>query len=179
MNSYFEENKYKLLNALLPLMPESQSYDTKIDGLLIVKRDKPVQSEVCLQQPVLIFSVQGEKRYAAGSEIIDYKQGQIVFQGAPMPCSSYVLKADKETPYVAMVLSVNMQLMTEVIYFLDDVDTSAMINSYSSLGRIEAGSELVDSFIRLAELLNKSNNDIKVLSPLMIKEIYYFFNHKW
>lgn len=91
-----------------------------------------------------------------------------------MPCSSYVLKADKETPYVAMVLSVNMQLMTEVIYFLDDVDTSAMTHSYSSLGRIEAGSELVDSFIRLAELLNKSNNDIKVLSPLMIKEIYYF-----
>ena len=95
MNINFEENKYKLLNALLPLMPESQSYDTKIDGLLIVKRDNPFKSEVCLQQPILIFSVQGEKRYAAGSEIIDYKQGQIVFQGAPMPCSSYVLKSDK------------------------------------------------------------------------------------
>lgn len=174
MNSYFEENKHKLLYALLPLMPESQSYDTKIDGLLIVKRDNPVQSEVCLQQPILIFSVQGEKRYAAGSEIIDYMQGQIVFQGAPMPCSSYVLKATKEKPYVAMVLAVDMQLMTEVIYSLDDVDTSAITQSYSSLGRIEADKELVDSFIRLAELLNKSDNDIKVLSPLMIKEIYYF-----
>ena len=48
MNSYFEENKHKLLDALLPLMPESQSYNTKIDGLLIVKRDNPVsQKYVC------------------------------------------------------------------------------------------------------------------------------------
>lgn len=173
MNSYFKENKHKLLNALLPLMPESYSYDTKVDGLIIVKRDNPVQSEVCLQQPIFIFSVQGEKRYAAGNEVIDYKEGQIVFQGAPMPCSSYVLKADKETPYVAMVLAVNMQLITEVIYAFDNIDTSSMTHSYSSLGRIDAGRELVESFIRLAELLSKSDNDIKVLSPLIIKEIYY------
>lgn len=174
MNSYFEENKHKLLDALLPLMPDSLSYNTKIDNLIIVKRDKPVQSETCLQQPVLIFSIQGEKRYAAGSEIIDYKQGQIVFQGAAMPCSSYVLKATEKTPYVAIVLAVDMHIMSEVIYSLDDIDTSAMIHSYSSLGKIDAGRELVDSFIRLADLLNKSDNDIKVLSPLIIKEIYYF-----
>ncbi|MDE7314485.1 MAG: AraC family transcriptional regulator, partial [Mucispirillum sp.] len=148
MNIYFEENKHKLLNALLPLMPESQSYDTKIDGLLIVRRDNPVQSEVCLQQPVLIFSIQGEKRYAAGSEIIDYKQGQIVFQGAPIPCSSYVLKASRETPYVAMVLAVNIQLMTEIIHLLDNMDVSSVTHSYSRLGRVEAGSELIESFIR-------------------------------
>ena len=73
-----------------------------------------------------------------------------------------------------MVLAVNIQLMTEIIYSLDNMDTSAVTHSYSSLGRVEAGSELVDSFIRLADLLNKSDNDIKVLSPLMIKEIYYF-----
>ncbi len=174
VENYFEANKHRLLEALLPLMPESKSYNTNIDGLLIVKRDNPVQSEVCLQQPILIFSVQGEKRYAAGSEIIDYKQGQIVFQGAPMPCSSYVLKANKETPYVAMVLTVNMQLMTEVIHLLDNVDTSAITQSYSSLGRIDAGRELVECFIRLANLLSMSDNDMKVLSPLIIKEIYYF-----
>ena len=174
MNSYFEKNKYKLLDKLLPLMPESKSYTTNIDGLLIVKRDAPFQSEVCLQQPLLIFSVQGEKRYSAGSEIIDYKQGQIVFQGTPMPCSSYVLKASKEIPYIAMVFAVNMQLMTEVIYSLDNVDISSMTHAYSSLGKIEAGNDIIDSFIRLADLLNKSYNDIKVLSPLMLKEMYYF-----
>ena len=174
MNSYFEKNKYKLLDKLLTLMPESKSYTTNIDGLLIVKRDAPFQSEVCLQQPLLIFSVQGEKRYSAGSEIIDYKQGQIVFQGTPMPCSSYVLKASKEIPYIAMVFAVNMQLMTEVIYSLDNVDISSMTHAYSSLGKIEAGNDIIDSFIRLADLLNKSYNDIKVLSPLMLKEMYYF-----
>ena len=52
-----------------------------------------------------------------------------------MPCSSYVLKASKEIPYIAMVFAVNMQLMTEVIYSLDNVDISSMTHAYSSLGK--------------------------------------------
>ena len=62
-----------------------------------------------------------------------------------------------------MVFAVNMQLMTEVIYSLDNVDISSMTHAYSSLGKIEAGNDIIDSFIRLADLLNKSYNDIKVL----------------
>ena len=87
MNEYFKEKQQDLLNTLLPLLPEPNANNTLIDGVLIVKREATMHSEVCLQQPVFIFSVQGEKRYNAGSEIIDYKQGEIVFQGAPMPCS--------------------------------------------------------------------------------------------
>ena len=34
MDNYFEENKKLLIDALLPLMPESKSYDTLVDGLL-------------------------------------------------------------------------------------------------------------------------------------------------
>ena len=174
MNSFFLENKEKLLNELLPLMPEPVSYNTLVDGLMIVRRDTPVMSEVCMQQPIFIFSVQGEKRYAAGSKVIDYHEGQIVFQGAPMPSSSYVLKASKEYPYIAMILSVDMQIMSELIYSLENVDTSIINHAYSSLGMIDATYELVESFLRLAHLLNTNESDIKILSPLIIKEIYYY-----
>lgn len=174
MNSFFLENKEKLLHELLPLMPEPVSYNTLVDGLMIVRRDTPVMSEVCMQQPIFIFSVQGEKRYAAGSKVIDYHEGQIVFQGAPMPSSSYVLKASKEYPYIAMILSVDMQIMSELIYSLENVDTSIINHAYSSLGMIDATDELIDSFLRLAHLLNADESDIKILSPLIIKEIYYY-----
>lgn len=174
MTNYFKEKKQDLLNALLPLMPESKSYDTLVDGLLIVKREQTIESEVCLQQPIFIFSVQGQKRYAAGSEVIDYRQGQIVFQGAPMPCSSYVLKASVEEPYVAMVLTLNMQILTELIYASEDINSSYINQSYSSLGVIDVSDDLVDCFLRLAKLLNQNSNDIKILSPLIIKEIYYY-----
>lgn len=173
MNNYFEENKNLLIDALLPLMPEPKSYNTSVDGLLIVKRDQPIESEVCLQQPIFIFSVQGEKRYAAGSEVIDYRQGQIVFQGAPMPCSSYVLKASESEPYIAVVLAINMQILTELIYSSEEFDSSCISQSYSSLGVIDVTDDLVDCFLRLAKLLNKSSDDIKILSPLIVKEIYY------
>ena len=174
MTNYFKEKKQDLLNALLPLMPESKSYDTLVDGLLIVKREQTIESEVCLQQPIFIFSVQGQKRYAAGSEVIDYRQGQIVFQGAPMPCSSYVLKASVEEPYVAMVLTLNMQILTELIYASEDINSSYIHQSYSSLGVIDVSDDLVDCFLRLAKLLNQNSNDIKILSPLIIKEMYYY-----
>lgn len=174
MNNYFEENKKLIIDALLPLMPESKSYDTLVDGLLIVKRDQPIESEVCLQQPIFIFSVQGEKRYAAGSEVIDYRQGQIVFQGAPMPCSSYVLKASESEPYIAMVLAINMQILTELMYSSEEFDSSCINQSYSSLGVIDVTDDLVDCFLRLAKLLNKSSDDIKIVAPLIIKEIYYY-----
>lgn len=174
MKSYFEEKKQSILDALLPLMPESKSYDTLVDGLLIVKREQPIESEVCLQQPIFIFSIQGEKRYAAGSEVIDYRAGQIVFQGAPMPCSSYVLKASENEPYVAIVLALNMQILTELIYASEEFDSSFINQSYSSLGVIDITDDLTDCFLRLAKLLNKKNDDIKILSPLIIKEIYYY-----
>lgn len=174
MNEYFKEKQQDLLNSLLPLLPEPNANNTLIDGVLIVKREAAMHSEVCLQQPVFIFSVQGEKRYNAGSEIIDYRQGEIVFQGAPMPCSSYVLKASKEYPYVAIVLTVNMHIMSELIYTFEDIDTTAIYQSFSSLGKIDVTNELVDSFIRLANLLNKDENDIKIISPLIVKEIYYY-----
>ena len=174
MTNYFKEKKQDLLNALLPLMSESKSYDTLVDGLLIVKREQTIESEVCLQQPIFIFSVQGQKRYAAGSEVIDYRQGQIVFQGAPMPCSSYVLKASVEEPYVAMVLTLNMQILTELIYASEDINSSYINQSYSSLGVIDVSDDLVDCFLRLAKLLNQNSNDIKILSPLIIKEMYYY-----
>ena len=174
MTNYFKEKKQDLLNALLPLMPESKSYDTLVDGLLTVKREQTIESEVCLQQPIFIFSVQGQKRYAAGSEVIDYRQGQIVFQGAPMPCSSYVLKASVEEPYVAMVLTLNMQILTELIYASEDINSSYINQSYSSLGVIDVSDDLVDCFLRLAKLLNQNSNDIKILSPLIIKEMYYY-----
>lgn len=174
MSKYFEDNKKLFLDALLPLMPESKSYNTLVDDLLIVKREQPIESEVCLQQPIFIFSVQGEKRYAAGSEVIDYKAGQIVFQGAPMPCSSYVLKASVEEPYVAIVLALNMQVLTELIYSSEEFDSTCISQSYSSLGVIDVSDDLVDSFLRLSKLLNKSSDDVKILSPLIIKEIYYY-----
>lgn len=174
MSKYFEEKQQSILDALLPLMPESKSYDTLVDGLLIVKREQPIESEICLQQPIFIFSIQGEKRYAAGSEVIDYREGQIVFQGAPMPCSSYVLKASENEPYVAIVLALNMQILTELIYASEKFDSSFINQSYSSLGVIDITDDLTDCFLRLAKLLNKKNDDIKILSPLIIKEIYYY-----
>lgn len=174
MSSYFNSKQKDILDALLPLMPEPKSYDTQVDGLLIVKREQTMQSEMCLQQPIIIFSVQGEKRYSAGSEVIDYIQGQIVFQGAPMPCSSYVLKASVEKPYVAIVLAIDMHILTEVIYSFPDIDTSLINQSYSSLGKIDVSDDLVDVFLRLSKLLSKSSDEIKFLSPLIIKEIYYY-----
>ena len=116
MNSCFLENKEKLLNELLPLMPEPVSYNTLIDGLMIVRRDTHAVSEVCMQQPVFLFSVQGEKRYAAGSKVIDYNEGQIVFQGAPMPSSSYVLKASKSA--FLYIFNVPSLFLFEIFYFV-------------------------------------------------------------
>ncbi len=173
MGNYFQENKNKFLEALMPLMPEATTYDTGIDGLIIAKRDTTKVSEICLQQPIFIFSVQGEKRYAVGSKVIDYHEGQVVFQGTPMASSSYVLKASKDEPYVAMVLTIDMQIMSELILLIDDVDTSLVTQSVSSLSMLDATDEIVDSFLRLANLLNKDERDQKVLSPLIIKEIYY------
>lgn len=174
MNSYFDDTKHKLLDILLPLMVEPNIYNTKIDDLKIVMRDKMIQSEISMEQPLLIFSVQGEKKIFAGSEVIEYHQGNIVFQGAPLPCSSCVLKATNKEPYVAMILNINKQLMGEIIYSLDDLHTETITHSYSSLGKTDASPDLIDSFLRLAKLLKMNDEDISMLSPLIIKEIYYF-----
>lgn len=174
LNSCFDENKHKFLDTLLPLMPEPNSYKTKVDGLVIVKRESMIHSGISMQQPVLIFSVQGEKKIFAGSEVIEYCQGNIVFQGAPLPCSSCVMKATNEEPYVAMILSIDRKLMSEIIYSLDNLYTESITHSYSSLGKIEASTNLTDCFLRLAGLLKMDDNDIKVLAPLIIREIYYF-----
>lgn len=168
---YNDEIKHEILESLLKYNPKSISVDTHIKGLRIARRDEPVASEVCLQNPVIIFPVQGVKRYIVNTKIYDYHEGQVMLIGVDMPSSSYVVQASPEKPYVSMIIAIDMFIVSELYRELGDINFN-LNQTYSCIECIDINYELLDAFKRLAKLLNNPH-DSKIIAPMIIKEIHY------
>lgn len=168
---YNDKVKNEILECLLAYNPNSVSVDTHINGFRIARRDFPVASEVCLQNPVIIFPVQCVKRYIVDTHTYNYHEGQIMLIGVDMPSSSYVVEASKEKPYVSMIIQIDMFIIAELYRELGDIACN-LDNTYSGISCIDINEELLYSFKRLATLLNNAN-DSKIIAPMIIREIHY------
>lgn len=172
MDKIFDENiKNEILKNLLQYNIHPVSVDTHINGLRIARRDSPAVSEICLQNPVVIFTVQGAKRYIVDTNIYDYHEGQVMLIGVDMPSSSYVVEASETKPYLSMIITIDMFLISELYEEFESLDFN-LDAAYSGIECIDINEELLDAFKRLAKVLNEPN-DSKIIGPMIIKEIHY------
>lgn len=168
---YNDDIKNEILKHLLQYNTYPVSVDTHINGFRIARRDSPEASEICLQNPVIIFPVQGTKRYIVNSSIYDYHEGQVMLIGVDMPSSSYVVEASKTKPYISMIIKIDMFLISELYKEFSSLDIN-LDDVYNGVECIDINEELLDAFKRLAKTLNEPN-DSKIIAPMIIKEIHY------
>ena len=125
----------------------------------------------CFYNPTCILVLQGLKHMLYGNENIVYTKGQYVVSCTDIPVSSRVAEASEDKPFVVLILELDSNIISNLI--LETKLPQAVDNKEKALAIADTDAELLDSFYRLAQLIEKPESEQKIMSPIIIKEIYY------
>ncbi|MDV2997957.1 MAG: HTH-type transcriptional activator RhaS [Chroococcidiopsis sp. SAG 2025] len=130
--------------------------------------------------PMLAIVVQGKKGAALGEEIYRYGEAQYLVVSVDQPISGFIIEATPDRPYLGFKLELDPRELCEIIA----VQTNALAKPLRMriAGKKEtsvrgffvstADVSLLDCALRLTRLLD-TPQDIPILAPMMIREIYY------
>jgi AraC-like DNA-binding protein len=158
-----------LKEKLLRWMPESGRYPTAIEGLTIVRRDEANQPENCFYKPLVAVIVQGFKRSVIGSDEYRYGENHCLVTGVDMPSVNHVTVASPEHPFLGLSLTLDKYLITQLA---TEIPPRLGNGSYKGMAVADVDPDVLDAFLRLAELLDKPEQ-ILILAPMIIREIHY------
>src|SRR5208337_180744 len=160
-----------LKEKLLRWMPGTGDYPTAIEGFTIFRRDEANQPENCFYKPLVAVIVQGFKRSIIGSEEYRYGENHCLVTGVDIPSVNYVTVASPEHPFLGLSLSLDKLLTTQLAA---EIPPSSRLGngSYKGMAVAEVDPDVLDAFLRLAELLEKPEQ-IRILAPMIVREIHY------
>ena len=121
--------------------------------------------------PTFAILVQGKKELLLNEEIYRYGAAQYLVVSVDLPLSAFITEASPDKPYLGFKLNLNSHQLCDLI-----TQTSAIQrqqeNAVRGLFVSTIDIPLLDCVLRLTKLLD-TPQDIPILAPLMIREIYY------
>jgi AraC-like DNA-binding protein len=158
-----------LKEKLLRWMPSPGRYPTAIEGFMISRRHDAKELENCVYKPLVAVVLQGSKRSVIGSEEYRYGENHCLVIGVDVPSANHVIVASPEKPFLAVTLDLDKYLITQLAA---EIPPKPGNGSYKGMAVAEVDPDVLDAFLRLAELLDKPEQ-IPVLAPMIIREIHY------
>lgn len=169
------EEKLEQLERLRSLMlrhaPQEGDNATPIPGMLLYRRSEPTECTSAAYQPRLILYVQGQKRVVLGGEIHINHPGNLMLTAVDLPVVSQVTQASAKEPTLALLMELRLDLVREILA-REEVAVSPATAGIRGLQQIAAGPELLGSFVRLIELLDRPE-EIGFLHNLIERELHY------
>ncbi len=162
----------RLKEKVLHFMKESGVSETGIPGLSVSCRMAHEVVENSLYRPCIGVMLQGKKKSIIGTAEYTYGEGQCLVVGVDVPSSFYVVEGTEEHPFLCLSLEVDRFMLTRLAA---EVPSSALADQEGDLSGVSVAPvdiAVLDAFLRLADLLDKPEQ-ISVLAPMIIREIYY------
>jgi hypothetical protein len=122
--------------------------------------------------PIFAILLQGKKQVLLGEETYSYGASQSLVVSVDLPISGFVVEATPEQPYLGLKLDLDVRQLCDIITAQTKSSTSKPGNSVRGLFVSTADNTLLDCALRLIKLLD-TPQDIPILAPLIIHEIYY------
>jgi AraC-like DNA-binding protein len=130
---------------------------------------------VCLHgvsTPIFAILLQGKKQALLGEETYSYGASQYLVVSVDLPVSGFVVEATPEQPFLGFKLDLDLRQLCDLITAQPKSSASKQENSVRGLFVSTADTTLLDCALRLTKLLD-TPQDIPILAPLIIHEIYY------
>jgi len=142
----------------------------KLPGLSIFRRDAVSDFEAFIYEPIICLVLQGSKVTYIGDQAVKLQPGDAMLVSHDLPVTSQIIEASVETPYLAIILSLDLELVRSLY---DQVaDAPIRDRQARSLASGPADTSWLTPLIRYMEL--KGNPlDAKVLGPSILREIHY------
>jgi AraC-like DNA-binding protein len=168
-------NQCKELAALLTRHTDSKGngfHKTNIDKLEFTRESSVSAALPVLCEPILGIIVQGKKAALLGEETYRYGAAQYLAISVDLPISGFVVEATPDKPYLGFKLNLDPRQLCDIITAQTRSNASKKENSVRGLFVSNADAPLLDCALRLTRLLD-TPQDIPILAPMIIREIYY------
>ncbi|MEH2374894.1 AraC family transcriptional regulator [Nostoc sp.] len=123
-------------------------------------------------EPIFAILVQGKKEALLGEETYRYGAGQYLVVSVDLPLSAFILEATPDQPYLGFKLNLDPRQLCDIITAQTSVIEGKKKNSIRGLFVSTVDTPLLDCAMRLTRLLD-TPQDIPILAPMIIREIYY------
>ena len=140
-------------------------------GLLILSHQQPSDHLAQVYDPVVCVVLQGAKETSTTERSHPIRAGQFLIVTHDMPVVSRITHASPQEPYLALIASLDREVLTDLQHHARSTPVSDDHDPYA-LRVGDADIELVDAFSRHLRAL-ESPDDADVLAPLAIREIHY------
>lgn len=168
-----EEQKNELISLLTKYCYKEELQTTPIKGLKFFKLSEPSNKFPVVYNPSICIIVQGKKTVMLEQEIYQYSVSDYLAISVDLPLVSQVTKATKQKPYLCLQIDIDLHLLSELIVQMDKKhDTNKTTYRALFVGKLD--NLLGDCMLRLVKLLN-TPEDIAILAPIFMKELYYRF----
>ena len=156
-----------LREVIMKTCPDSGRLASGIQGLNFYRNVCSGSLQPHFLTPLVFLVVQGAKAVQVGSENRRYGPGTCFLCGVDMPVLSCVLEASREEPYLALSLSLDIQLVAELTARMSGFphDTKHFLGA----GPQEVEPNLLDAFARLVDL---TDHPASPLLELVLREIH-------
>lgn len=160
-----------LADAVLRNTVGSGTFATGIKGLAFHRYTRGEEPKPHFLQPVVIVVAQGKKLVRLGTEEYQYGENVCFAAGVNMPVTSCVMEASEKKPYLAMSLYLDTGLLASLaVKIPPPCDCSRRVSCGAMVQ--EMSPDLVDAFLRLAELAEKEE-EVRIMEDILLREIHY------
>ncbi|MEG3986861.1 AraC family transcriptional regulator [Microcoleus sp. S28C3] len=168
-------NQCQELAALLTRHTDGKGngfHKTDIDKLEFMRESSVSAALHGVYQPILAIVIQGKKEALLGEETYRYGAAQYLAISVDLPLSGFVVEATPDKPYLGFKLNLDPRQLCDIITAQTQPSASKKENSVRGLFVSNADAPLLDCALRLTRLLD-TPQDIPMLAPMIIREIYY------
>ena len=122
-------------------------------------------------EPRLAMIVQGQKELYLGEKKYFYGAGQYLVVSVELPVGGCIVEATSDKPYLVLKLTLDPIQLCDLVAQLN-FSSKKPENPVRGLSIGSADARLLEGVLRLIRLLD-TPQDIPILAPMMIREIYY------
>jgi len=141
-----------------------------VDGLSLIRCTHPTGFEATLYEPLVCLIVQGSKITTAGDQTVTLSAGKSVIVSHDLPVVSRIDRASRATPYLALVVRLDLGTLRSLYAEVGDGGTS--IEQEESLKVAHLDERTMAVITRYLDVIDDPL-DARVLTPLVRKELHY------
>lgn len=165
-------NQCQELATLIMRHTESNGvHPTAINRLSFARSNTMSTTTYSVNEPHLAIIVQGKKEVLLGEEIYPYRPGQYLVLSVALPVSGSVVEATPNKPCLVLKLSLDLVQLCDLVAQMS-FSSAKQENSVRGLWVSNADATLIECILRLVKLL-ETPQDIPILAPMMLRELYY------
>ena len=144
---------------------------TGIDGLVIACSPKPTRIKPALYHPLFCLVLSGSKEVYFGDQRVNLPAGESLIVSHDLPIRSSVTEATRQSPYLAMILRLDLSLLHNLNNELDESNFEEAPTRAFNAGYTDVA--IIDVMTRLFNLVNRPSFEINVMLPLIMREAHF------